>query len=132
MPENYWFYIFASLLLVTVFGYLIWLDWRDRRDAEIEVTEDELDELIEKLKAKQEKQDEQKQEFMNWIASLSMAVVLIQKDLQRIADKLCEGTPTADVKGEAPEDRKQSLYEEGIQNILNYGMEQMRNRGDGN
>ena len=34
--------------------------------------------------------------------------------------------------GDTTEDRKQSLYEEGIQNILNYGMEQMRNRGDGN
>ena len=55
----------------------------------------------------------------------------MQKDLQRIADKLCEGGPAAGATGEAPEDRKQSLYEEGIQNILNYGMEQMRNRGDG-
>lgn len=117
MPDNYWFYIFAFLFLVAVFGYLIWRDWKDRREAEIELDADTLDSALD--------------EYINWTASTAMAIVLIQKDLARIADKLCEGAPTAEVKSEAPEDRKQSLYEEGIQNILNYGMEQMRNRGDG-
>lgn len=109
MPDNYWFYIFAFLFLVAVFGYLIWRGWKDRHDAEIALDE-----------------------YINWTASTAMAIVLMQKDLRRIADKLCEGGSAAEVKTEAPEDRKQSLYEEGIQNILNYGMEQMRNRGDGN
>lgn len=118
MPENYWFYIFASLFLIAVFGYLVWRACLASRDAEIELDTDALDSALD--------------EYINWTASTAMAIVLMQKDLARIADKLCEGAPTADVKGEAPEDRKQSLYEEGIQNILNYGMEQMRNRGDGN
>ena len=63
---------------------------------------------------------------------MAMAIVLMQKDVARIADKMdgSDNVPYG-TTGDTTEDRKQSLYEEGIQNILNYGMEQMRNRGDG-
>ena len=126
MPENYWFYIFTFLFLAIVFGYLVWRDHRDRFGAEIELDTDELQDALVKSMEREE-------ERLNWIASMSMAIVLMQKDLARIADKMdgSENAPRG-TTSDTTEDKKQSLYEEGIQNILNYGMEQLRNRGDGN
>ena len=126
MIDSTLFYIFTFLFLAIVFGYLVWRDHRDRFGAEIELDTDELQDALVKSMEREE-------ERLNWIASMSMAIVLIQKDLARIADKM-DGSENVTYRAAAdtPEDKKQNLYEEGIQNILNYGMEQLRNRGDGN
>lgn len=130
MTDSTWFYIFASLLLVAVFGYLVWRDWKDRRGVEIDIDADEFQEALQDAL---DKSEEREDERLNWIASMAMAIVLVQKDVARIADKM-DGSDNVHygTTGDTTEDRKQSLYEEGIQNILNYGMEQMRNRGDVN
>lgn len=129
MTDSTWFYIFASLLLVAVFGYLVWRDWKDRQGVEIDIDADEFQEALQDAL---DKSEEREDERLNWIASMAMAIVLMQKDVARIADKMdgSDNVPYG-TTGDTTEDRKQSLYEEGIQNILNYGMEQMRNRGDG-
>lgn len=130
MTDSTWFYIFASLLLVAVLGYLVWRDWKDRRGVEIDIDADEFQEALQDAL---DKSEEREDERLNWIASMAMAIVLMQKDVARIADKM-DGSDNVHygTTGDTTEDRKQSLYEEGIQNILNYGMEQMRNRGDVN
>ena len=42
MTDSTWFYIFASLLLVAVFGYLVWRDWKGRQGVEIDIDADEF------------------------------------------------------------------------------------------
>lgn len=63
------------------------------------------------------------EEFINWIASMSMAIILIQRKLydenaaESKAVESQEANPTAN-----------DLYLEGIQNILDYGIGVARKR----
>lgn len=72
---------------------------------------------------RQEDFDDYADELMNWIASMSMAIVLIQR-------KLCDedGAEAGTNDPQEAEPTSNDLYLEGIQNILDYGIGVARKR----
>lgn len=73
-------------------------------------------------------------QMFKWFASIAKNMADMQKDINRIADRMGHEPPALTTEAPAYDgeaDRRQAAIEEGIQNILNYGFAQAIKRGDG-
>ena len=74
-------------------------------------------------------------QMFKWFASIAKNMADMQKDINRIADRMEHEPPIAEPAApvyDGESERRQAAIEEGIQNILNYGFAQAIKRGDGN
>lgn len=76
-------------------------------------------------------------QMFQWFAALANNTAQLAKELKRIADKLEQepalpNRPEPDPVIDTEASKAQAQIEQGIQNILNYGLEQAIKRGDGN
>lgn len=71
-----------------------------------------------------EARKEYEEEFINWIAAMSMSLALIQRQLESGPAK---SEHTEDGAGESKKDAN-DVYIAGIQNILDYGVDTARKR----
>lgn len=73
-------------------------------------------------------------QMFKWFASIAKNMADMQKDINRIADRMEHEPPIAEPAApvyDGESERRQAAIEEGIQNILNYGFAQAIKRGDG-
>lgn len=73
-------------------------------------------------------------QMFKWFASIAKNMADMQKDINRIADRMGHEPPIAEPAApvyDGESERRQAAIEEGIQNILNYGFAQAIKRGDG-
>lgn len=65
------------------------------------------------------------EEFINWIASMALATVLIQR---QIADQAENTNPEPEPKPEEQYVNSEDVFRQGIQNILDYGLDNAKKR----
>lgn len=67
------------------------------------------------------------EEFINWIASMSLATVLIQRQMANRVENT-KPEPEPEPKPEEQYVNSEDVFRQGIQNILDYGLDNAKKR----